>query len=366
MFTRFGRHRGLGVVGVLAAATLVLAACGSDDDPSSADGDNTPAAAAEITALRLGFFPNVTHAPAMVGMQGGFFKETLDPLGIKVSPTVFNAGPEAVTAFFGGSLDISYVGPNPTINAYVQSQGDAVRVISGAASAGASLVVSPDITSPEDLAGKTLVTPQLGNTQDVALRYWLKQQGYVTDLDEGGDVSVKPLSNSEGLAAFTAGEVDGAWVPEPWATLYQAEGAKVLVDERDLWPDGKFVTTDIVVRTEFLEQYPDVVKAFLEGHLAALEFMKKDPAAAQEAVNTNLTALTGSPVDPKVLSDAWKNLEFTADPLIDTLKESAAHAIDVELLDGDEVEAAGPLDDMYDLTILNGILKKQGLPEVGA
>ena len=365
MFTRFGRHRGLGVVGVLAAAILVLAACLSDDDSSSSD-DNSPAAAAEITALRLGFFPNVTHAPAMVGMQNGFFKETLDPMGIKVSPTVFNAGPEAVTAFFGGSLDISYVGPNPTINAYVQSQGDAVRVISGAASAGASLVVSPDITSPEDLAGKTLVTPQLGNTQDVALRYWLKQQGYVTDLDEGGDVSVKPLSNSEGLAAFTAGEVDGAWVPEPWATLYQAEGAKVLVDERDLWPDGQFVTTDIVVRTEFLEQYPDVVKAFLEGHVAALDFMEKDPQAAQEAVNTNLTALTGSPVDEQILSDAWKNLEFTTDPLIDTLKESAAHAIDVELLDGAEVEAAGALDDMYDLTILNGILKKQGLPEVGA
>ena len=137
MFNRFGRHRGLGVVGVLAA-------CSSDDDPSSTTDDNSPAAVAEITALRLGFFPNVTHAPAMVGMQNGFFKETLDPMGIKVSPTVFNAGPEAVTAFFGGSLDISYVGPNPTINAYVQSQGDAVRVISGAASAGASLVVSPE------------------------------------------------------------------------------------------------------------------------------------------------------------------------------------------------------------------------------
>ncbi len=364
MLNRFGRHRGLGVVGVLAAATLVLAAC-SNDDPSSTTDDNTSAAPAEITALRLGFFPNVTHAPAMVGLQQGFFKEKLDPMGIKVSPTVFNAGPEAVTAFFGGSLDIAYVGPNPTINAYVQSQGDAVRVISGAASAGASLVVSPDIKTPEDLAGKTLVTPQLGNTQDVALRYWLKQQGYVTDLDEGGDVSVKPLSNSEGLAAFTAGEVDGAWVPEPWATLYQAEGAKVLVDERDLWPDGQFVTTDIVVRTEFLEQYPDVVKAFLEGHVAALQYIKKDPEGAQAAVNANLTALTGSAVDPQVLSDAWQNLEFTADPLIETLKESAAHAIDVDLLDAGEVEAAGSLDDLYDLTILNQILKKDGLPEVG-
>ncbi|HVQ18279.1 MAG TPA: ABC transporter substrate-binding protein, partial [Actinomycetes bacterium] len=247
MLTRFVGRRRLAAVGALAAASLVLTACSSSEPSTTGTGDASPAAA-EITNLRLGFFPNVTHAPAMVGLQKGFFKEHLDPLDVKVTPTVFNAGPDAVTALFGDSLDIAYVGPNPTINAWVQSQGDAIKVISGAASAGASLVVNPDITSPADLAGKTIVTPQLGNTQDVALRYWLKQQGYQTDLNEGGDVSVKPLSNSEGLAAYSAGEVDGAWVPEPWATLYEQQGAKVLVDERDLWPGGKFVTTDVVVR----------------------------------------------------------------------------------------------------------------------
>lgn len=356
--------RGIRILGALAAVGLALTACSSSADEPADDATTQATEAAPLETLRLGFFPNVTHAPALVGLQEGLFKEELDPLEVKVTPTVFNAGTEAVTALFGGSLDISYVGPNPTVNAFAQSEGEAVRVISGSTSAGASLVVSPDIKSPDDLAGKTLATPSLGNTQDVALRTWLKEQGYETDLEGGGDVSILPQSNSEGLTAFTTGDIDGAWVPEPYASLYVQQGAKVLVDERDLWPDGKFVTTDIVVRTEFLEQYPDVVKAFLQGHVAALKAIEQDPKAAQEAVNTSLTALTGSPVDPQVLAQSWNNMQFTTDPLKATLEKSAADAVDVDLLDGSLLEAAGPIDNLYDLTILNSILKKQGLPEV--
>lgn len=367
MFRRLSsRSRTFGVVSAVAALGLLLAACSSADADPDASGSASPSSTAELTTLRLGFFPNVTHAPAMVGLQDGLFKEALDPLGIKVAPQLFNAGPEAVTALFADSIDIAYVGPNPTINAWAQSQGDAVRVISGAASGGASLVVSKDITSPADLKGTTLATPQLGNTQDVALRYWLKQQGYTTDTEGGGDVSILPQSNSEALASFQNGDIDGAWVPEPYATLMEEAGAHVLVDERSLWPKGQFVTTDIVVRTEFLNEHPDVVKAFLDGQVASVEAIKKDPQAAQEAVNNSLTALTGSGLDPNTLANAWKQVEFTVDPLEATLKESAAHAVDVGLLDQSQLDSAGDLSGLYDLTLLNEVLTKNKLPEISS
>ena len=241
--------------------------------------------AEKVTTLRLGFFPNLTHAPALVGLQEGLFKAALKPVGVTVTPTAFNAGPDAITALFAGSLDITYIGPNPTINAYAQSKGEAVRVIAGAASGGASLVVRPEIMDAAGLAGRTLATPQLGNTQDVALRNWLTEQGLTATTEGGGDVSIKPQANAEGLAAYAAGSIDGAWVPEPWVSEYVKAGAKVLVDEKTLWPGGQFVTTNIIVRTEFLAQHPDIVEAFLTGHVAALDAIETDPAAAKAAVN---------------------------------------------------------------------------------
>ena len=297
----------------IALAALTLAACGQ---ASAGDASGSTAPSGEqVTTLRLGFFPNLTHAPALVGLQEGLFKKSLKDVGVSVTPTAFNAGPDAVTALFAGSLDIAYIGPNPTINAYAQSKGAAVRVIAGAASSGASLVVRPDITDAAGLKGRTIASPQLGNTQDVALRYWLKGQGLATTTEGGGDVSIKPQSNAEGLAAYASGSIDGAWVPEPWVSEYEKAGAKVLVDEATLWPDGDFVTTNIVVRTEFLEQHPDIVKAFLVGHVAALDAIEQDPAAAKAAVNASLTSLTGSSIDAGVLDAAWAKVSFTADPL---------------------------------------------------
>jgi NitT/TauT family transport system substrate-binding protein len=356
------------VAGATAVAALVaLAGCSSDSGSNEgADSSASPAAAEDITTLRLGYFPNFTHAPALVGTQEGYFKDELGKLDLTVTPTVFNAGPDAVTALLSDSLDIAYIGPNPTVAAYVQSQGDAVRVIAGAASGGASLVVNPDITSPEDLSGKTLATPQLGNTQDVAFRYWLKQNGMAAT-EEGGDVTIAPQSNSEGLAAYLAGQIDGAWVPEPYVSQYVAEGAKVLVNEKDLWPKGQFVTTNIIVRTDFLEQHPDAVKAFLTAHVEALELIKKDPDTAKTDVNNALQALTGSPLDTKILDSAWSQVEFTADPLKSTLVESAAHAVDVGLLEQSAIdEAGGNFDALYDLDPLNAVLKKAGLDQVSS
>jgi NitT/TauT family transport system substrate-binding protein len=352
----------------LAAASLVLAACGgSSTDEAAPSGSASPTGGGDkVTTLRLGFFPNLTHAPALVGLQEGLFKKALKEQGVTVTPTAFNAGPDAVTALFGGSLDITYIGPNPTINAYAQSEGAAVRVIAGAASGGASLVVRPGITDAQGLKGKAIATPQLGNTQDVALRYWLQEQGLSTTTEGGGDVSIKPQANAEGLAAYASGAIDGAWVPEPWVSEYVAEGATVLVDEATLWPEGKFVTTNVIVRTEFLEQHPEIVTAFLEGHVAALDAIAADPAAAKAAVNASLQSLTGSSLDADVLDAAFQAVEFTADPLPATLAESAAHAVAVGLLEQPKIDAAGGLPGtLYDLELLDKVLVAGGKEAVG-
>ncbi len=353
----------VGIGAIVAAVTMTACSSDSGGDTNASD-SASPGAAEPITTLRLGYFPNFTHAPALIGVQEGFFKDSLAEQDVTVTPTIFNAGPDAVTALLSNSLDIAYIGPNPTVAAYVQSQGDAVRVIAGAASGGAALVVNKDITSPADLSGKTLATPQLGNTQDVALRYWLKQNDLASS-EEGGDVTIAPQSNSEGLTAFASGQIDGAWVPEPFVSQYVAAGATVLVNEKELWPKGQFVTTNVIVRTQFLEQYPDVVDAFLAAHVQALELIKKDPETAKQDVNTALQALTGSPLDTNILNSAWSQVEFTADPLKATLVESAAHAVDVGLLEQSAIdEAGGNFDGLYDLDPLNAALKKAGLDQV--
>ncbi len=347
------------------AVGLVSAGCGSST--SSSDASASGAAAEEITTLRLGYFPNLTHAPALVGTQQGHFKSALKDLGITLTPTVFNAGPDVVTALFADSLDCSYIGPNPAVNAYVQSVGEAIRVVAGSTSGGASLVVRPEINGAQDMVGKSFATPQLGNTQDVAFRSWLTDQGLTSDPEGGGDVSIKPQANAEGLAAYGAGSIDGAWVPEPWVSEYVAAGAKVLVNEKDLWPGGKFVTTHIICRTDFINQHPDAVKALLAGHVAALESIASDPAAAKESFATALAGLTGSEVKPEILDAAWSQVEFTADPLPETLVKSAEDAVAVGLLDQAGVDAAGGLPgNLYDLTAINAVLTDLGQPAVGS
>src|SRR5918993_3708724 len=258
------------VVALATSATLLLAACGggasspaptaaspgASDTPSGAPASE-PAASAEGGALpgpledpvtvRFGVFPNITHAPGLVALaDGGQLSELLPNATIEVTP--FNSGTTASEAIFNEAIDITFIGPNPAINAYAKSNGEAVRVISGSTSGGAFLVVRPEITTADDLRGRSIATPSLGNTQDVALRAWLADQGLVTDTAGGGDVSVVPQENAQTLETFLAGTIDGAWVPEPWASrLIQDAGAKVLLDERDLWPDGEYVTTHLMV-----------------------------------------------------------------------------------------------------------------------
>ncbi|NCY17289.1 MAG: ABC transporter substrate-binding protein [Actinobacteria bacterium] len=345
------RRRSLIALSLVALLTLTVGACGGSASSSSSEGP---------TRIRLGYFPNLTHATAIVGVENGIFASKLGDDTLETS--LFSAGPAAVEALFSGALDATYIGPNPTITAYAKSNGDAVRVISGATSAGAALVVSSDINSAADLKGKKVASPQLSGTQDVALRWWLKENGLKTDPQGGGDVSIVPQDNAATLEAFKSGSIAGAWVPEPWATrLVQEGGGKVLVDERSLWPGGQFVTTQLVVRTEFLNKHPDAVRRLIEGQVAANEFVNANPEQSQKIVNDAITTYTGKGIAPGVISAAWKNLTFTDDPYSSTLIESADHAVGVGLL-----EPVRNLKGLYNLSILNSVLEAQGQKPIPA
>jgi NitT/TauT family transport system substrate-binding protein len=341
---------------LLLATSLLGAACGGGGG-AAADVTETGSTSKDGTALRLGYFPNLTHATAIVGVEEGFFTDALGET--KLETKTFNAGGDAVTALFGNSIDATYIGPNPAINAFQKSDGAAIRIIAGATSGGAYLVTKPDITSADDLEGTTLATPQLGNTQDVALRAWLKEQGLDTTIEGGGDVEIKPQENAVSLETFRSGDIDGAWVPEPWATrLVQEGGGNVLVDERDLWPKGRYVTTHLIVRTQFLNDEPDVVKALLEGHIAADDYIRDNSDEAKQVVNAGIEKLTTKAIAEKVLDAAWSNLTFTVDPVAASLERSKEDAVELGLLE--DVDLKG----IYDLDLLNELLEADGREEV--
>jgi NitT/TauT family transport system substrate-binding protein len=346
----------------LVALAVAATGCGYG---STADKDKASAPKAHgkklsVDTVRIGYFPNLTHATALVGDQEGIFQKELG--GTKASYAQFNAGPSEIEALNSGAIDIGWIGPSPAINGYTASHGKDLRIISGSASGGVKLVVNPKkIKSLKDVKGKKIATPQLGNTQDVAFLNWIGQQGWKVDAQSGkGDVSVVRTDNKITPDAYRSGSVDGAWVPEPTASKLVAEGAKVLLDESTLWPDKKFVITNVVVSQSFLKEHPDVVAAVLRGSVKANAFINDHPDAAKKAANAKLKALSGKALSPDVLDPAWRSIRFTDDPLAGTLRTEADHAVKAGLL------AAPRLTGIYDLTELNKIFKAQGRPAVDA
>ncbi len=340
--------RTLAIAATALVAASALSACG-DDTSASAGG--------EAASIRLGYFPNITHAPALVGVKNGIFAAELGTTRLVSKP--FNAGPAALEALLSDAVDATYVGPNPAINGWAQTKGKGLKIIAGTTSGGASLVVKPEITSAADLKGKKIATPQLGNTQDVALRYWLKSQGLNADQQGGGDVSILPQDNATALQSFAQGAIDGAWVPEPNVARLVAESkGKVLVDEKTLWPGGRFVTTHLIVSQKFLDRYPATVKKLLQGHIKAVDLVNADKAAAQKAANEQIAALSGKPLKDSIVAASWENLTFTVDPIATSLYTSAKHAEETGLLK--TVDLKG----IYDLGPLNELLKAAGKPTV--
>lgn len=336
------------------ALTLAAAACGTS---AAAPGPAGSTGQGHLT-LRLGFLANITHEPALAGIAKGFFTRNLGS-GVTLRTSVFSSGTEETTALLAGQLDAAYVGPNPAINAWQKSGGTAIRIISGAASGGASLVVKPGITSAAQLRGKSLATPSLGNTQDVALRYWLRQHALTSTPAGGGDVAIKPVKpNSAAVLEFRSGQISGGWEPEPYATEMVLDGGTRLVNEASLWPGGKFVTTSLVVTQSFLKAHPAAVSGLLKGQIQANDYISSNAAAAAQAANTELTRLLGRGLKPAVLAESLRYLTFTDDPIASSLAADARHAAAVGLLK--PVNLSG----IYDLGPLNELLKAAGEAQV--
>ncbi|MFJ3175784.1 aliphatic sulfonate ABC transporter substrate-binding protein [Streptomyces roseus] len=353
----------LRAIAVTATLPLLLTACGYGSEAKKDDAKKANVAADGAKKLsapevRIGYFPNLTHATALVGIQEGLIAKELGATAIK--PQTFNAGPSEIEALNGGSLDIGFIGPSPAINGYVKSKGSNLRIISGSASGGVKLVVNPEkIKTLDDLKGKKIATPQKGNTQDVAFLNWIAEKGWTVDPESGkGDVSVVRTDNKVTPDAFKQGSIDGAWVPEPTASKLVSEGASVLLDETDLWPGKKFVITNVIVSQKFLKEHPDVVEAVLAGTVKTNAWINANPDQAKASANAALKALSGKELEPAVIDPAWKSILVTDDPLAATLKTESDWAVKAKLIE--QPDLAG----IYDLAPLNKVLKAAGKPEV--
>jgi len=345
-----------GIVGIALTAGLAVPAASAATAPAA-----KPAATPAVglpklptaPVVRIGFFANVTHAPALVAQQLRLFETFLGKDGTKVEYTAFNAGPAAIEAMKGGAIDISYIGPNPSVSGYTTTGGTLLRVVSGATSGGAQFITKPSITTVAQLKGKKIATPQLGNTQDVALRSWLKDNGLSTSTTGGGDVTVVPTDNATSLTLFKKGDIDGAWVPEPWASRLVLEGGgRVFLDEKSLWPAGQFVTTDIIASQSFLNKYPGTVRSVLQANNSAIKYIAANVQKSKDVVQQQITKWTGKPLPDAVITRSWGNLRFTWDPLPLTLKKSADDAVTAGLLTLGPNKLAG----IYDLRLLNQVL----------
>src|SRR5579864_7420011 len=306
--------------------------------------------------IRVGAYPNITHSQPMVGKANGWFEKAVGQ-NVKVEWKTFNAGPAAIEALFAGAIDMTYIGPNPAIQGYVRSNGQALRIVAGATSGGASLVVRNDsgIQKPEDFHGRKVASPQQGNTQDVALRAWLLAHGMKT-IDKGGDVQVIPMANPDQLTLFLKKELDAAWAPEPWATRLIKEGSgRLFLDERELWPNGQFITCHLIVSAKFLHDNPQLVKKWLGAHVELTEWINAHLPDAKKILNQQIRRETGKSLPAAELDEAFSRLQVTYDPLRASLFTAAKSAFDAGFLG----RRMPDLSRLYDLTLLNQVLLEQ-------
>jgi NitT/TauT family transport system substrate-binding protein len=310
--------------------------------------------------LRLGFFPNITHGQALYGKGTGDFEKAI---GVKIKWTAFNAGPTAIESLFVDAIDATYIGPGPTVNGYIKSRGEEFVIVAGAATGGAGLVIRKDsgIKSDKDFNGKVIATPQLGNTQDIAARSWFLEKGYKFR-EKGGKLSIVPLTNPDQMTMFKKKQIDGAWTVEPWLSRLELEaGAQVFLEEKDIWPEGKYVTTHLVVSRAFLVNKPELVKKLIAAHVEVTKKLQSDKAAAAKILNKQLKEETGKALKDETISRALQRVEFTWDPVPASLYKGAESAHRIGYL-----RKPPKLDGIYSLTLLNQVLKEQALPVIAA
>ncbi len=308
-----------------------------------------PTAFAAGEKIRVGHFPNVTHAPALIARATNHFEKTFGE-DVRIDWKIFNAGPEAVEALFAGEIDILYVGPNPAINGFIRSKGDALRVIAGVASGGAAFVIRNDakIERFEDIAGKRVATPQKGNTQDVALLHLMKEKG-LKPKNQGGNVEIFNISGGDQITALSRSQVDAIWTVEPWVSRLVSEAnGKILFEEKELWPEGKYATTLLIARKKFIDQHPELVQKWVDGHVQITNYINQNLREAKEVFNKELQFETTKFLPPAYLDQCFEKIQFTDDPMESSVQESAKRADAIGYLGkGDH-----NLDGLYDLSFL--------------
>lgn len=264
--------------------------------------------------FRVAFFPNVAHAIPVIGMEMGAFERNIgERVGLDVR--LFDSGPQAIEALFSGSIDMAYVGPGPAINGFLKSTDGSVRILSGAASGGSSFVIHPDshITQASDLHNTRISAPQIGNSQDISLRHYLTQHGLVP-VERGGSVTVLNIANPDTYTLFIKGEIDAAWVPEPWATILVEElGGHRLFHEEELWEDGMFASVVLVARQQFVEENPETVSAWLAVHNSTAHWIGENPTEARELFNRYVESELGRAFPDDIIDIALQNIHFTTD-----------------------------------------------------
>lgn len=308
----------------------------------------------ETEKIRVAHFSAVTHAPALIGRAEGIFEKAFQGEA-EIEWRVFNAGPLAIESLFADELDLLYIGPNPAINGFVRSGGEALRIIAGVSGGGSAFVVQRDaeIQRFEDLRGKRVAIPQIGNSQDVALRYLMKKSG-LKPHSEGGDVEIFRLGGGDQIRALAKGDVQGVWTVEPWVSrlVGEAEG-RILFEEKDLWPQGRYATALLVVRQEFLEAHPDWVERWLKTHLEVIQWMQEHPKEAKEILNGELERETGHGLTPAYLNECFERITFTEDPMEEAVRVSAVRAFEIGFLGRKPIS----LDSLFDLSLLEKVKK---------
>jgi len=344
---------------LVAGVLIALSGCGPKDEPKT-DANGKHTAGSSVT-LRLAYFPNVTHAVALVGTGRSTFANALGS-SVKLEEQTFNAGPSEIEALFADQVDVGYIGPGPALNGFLKSKGRALKIIAGAASGGASLVVRSDsgIGDIKGLAGKRVAVPQTGGTQDISLRHALQTAG-LTSTDKGGTVTILPTANADTLTLFKKNEVDAAWVPEPWvARLVKEGGGKILTDERDLWPNKSFATTVVIVRQKFLAEHADLVRKLLDAHIETVDWIAKNGDAARKVIADQIKARTSKGIPDEILKDSIARTQFTFDPL----KESVLTFADWAKALGYQKSDRSAVTDIFDLKSLNDALSAAKKPAI--